>query len=110
MKQLLVAGSLTGLFGDNEPEFQKASAQLKQLGYVAVTPFEIAREAGLAAGGNASERRQLLLATIARLAECDGVVALTGWKSDKFSRALVSVGDALGVRADPIEAWLLAGF
>lgn len=97
--KVYVAGPMTGYPEFNYPAFAEASARLRALGYVVVSPHEInPPELGFDHPWGWYMRRDIVA-----LLDVDAVVVLPGWETSKGAKLETDIAAALGM-----ERWELA--
>jgi hypothetical protein len=89
MKQIYIAGPMTGYPGLNFPAFHAEATRLRGLGYSVVSPAEIVTDQSV-------DWIECMLADIPQLIQCDGLVLLPGWEGSKGARIERCIAQSLG--------------
>lgn len=79
---------MTGVAGHNFEAFDKASSRLEGLGFVVVSPANIARKAGISEKSVPDEASlaEIKMTDLASLKNCDKVFMLEGWENSEGAR------------------------
>lgn len=99
-KRIYIAGPMTGIDEYNYPEFNKAEALLKSVGYEVLNP---ARQ------GFGKQYHEYLELAIADVFACDGIALLPNWEESPGAKAEVALADALKKDASELGIWLTLG-
>lgn len=75
---------MTGLPERNKPEFDKVAAELREAGYIVISPVEI--DPGEPDNGYDDKYYIALKLAIKSMLECDTVVVLDNWESSNGAR------------------------
>ena len=95
---LYVSGPMSGYEDSNYPEFNEATATLRELGFTVFNPAEVNPE-GLQYTG-------LLALDLADVLQCEGVAVLEGWWNSVGARMEVNVAGTLGKPVRSVEEWI----
>ena len=107
VRQLYVAGPMTGLPDFNRPAFDDAARRLRAAGISVYNPADISRDVeGLGDRIESRSREWYLRRALLLLLECDGVALLPGWETSGGARLEQRVALGLGMRAESVEWWL----
>lgn len=99
MMPLYIAGPMTGLPGFNFPEFDRAQADLEELGYAVLNP---ARH-GHSRYGWVWE--DYLRQALKDVLNSTGVALLPNWEDSKGARLEFHVATSVGIMAKPLRFW-----
>lgn len=90
MNRVYIAGPMSGLPDLNYPEFNRASAYLRELGYEVENPAE---NPAPACGSWAGYMRM----AIAQLVQCDEIHMLRGWQQSRGAKLEHEIAQQLGL-------------
>ena len=99
IKNLYVAGPMSGYPGLNHGAFNDATRRLREAGYAVVNPAEVCPDEGAA-------WLDCMRADIMHLLQCDGIAILTGWQQSRGANIEVTLGVGLGMPVYTVEHWL----
>jgi hypothetical protein len=104
---------MSGLPELNFPAFDKAAEELRKVGYEVINPAEVDRALGIDNSDEAQEKAGLaefnaaMRRDIPLVMRSDGVALLHGWRTSKGANVEVTVAEAIGLKARPVDSWLL---
>lgn len=83
--RLYLSGPMTGLPGNNYPAFDRAAAELREMGYEVRSPAELAPPTDWARRDGVNEPRwdDWMRVALALMLQCDAVVMLDGWEQSR---------------------------
>lgn len=84
----------------NHPEFNRVAALCRSAGYEVVNPAELDEQAG---DVGEHEWAFYLRRDIKVLADCDGIVLLSGWEWSKGARLEHHIASELGMKVIPLH-------
>jgi hypothetical protein len=97
--KLYVAGPITGIKDYNKPNFDAAATFLRNEGYHAITPFDLAVvDPCLESDWNANMKR-----CIKYLVDMDVLVTIPGWTKSKGARLEVLIAQQIGLPLYSLE-------
>ena len=91
MKQIYIAGPMTGIKDMNFPAFNAETKRLRALGYDVVNPAEIVTDK--TTPWNIAMRKDIIA-----LMACDTIVFLVGWENSKGAWIEYKLGHDLGMK------------
>lgn len=102
---IYLSGPMTGLPDFNFPAFEEATAQLRALRIVVLSPHEHDLDGGFdpASDGNDFDLRAALEWDIEAVLRSDAVVVLPGWEDSPGCAVEVSVAAAMDIPVVPID-------
>lgn len=107
-KLLYVAGPMTGIEEFNFPAFAEATAALRRVGYVVISPAEMdIVETGTSdmTAIEGVDWTDALERDLVIVAKCDGIAYLDGWEASKGARLEIAACRGMGKPAKPVQAW-----
>lgn len=96
--RLYVSGPVTGRWGRNLQEFEKAADALQEAGHVAILPHWFVPD------GSTWERAMKL--ALETMLKCDGVALLEDWDESKGARLEQRTALAIGMPCKEVGEWL----
>jgi len=109
--KIYVAGPMTGYPRWNFDAFARATALLRESGYEVVSPAEIDLSLGFdpdapAENYTPAAYQAAMRRDVEALLAVDAVALLPGWSASRGAKLEATIGNALGLRVEPIETYL----
>lgn len=95
---IYLSGPMTGMPEYNYPAFHAARDALIAAGYEVISPAR-----GMVEGWDWAAYMRRALRDVC---DADAVAALPGWEGSRGARLEMACAQALGLRCEPLEAWL----
>jgi hypothetical protein len=97
---LYLSGPMSGMPEDNYPAFHEAARQLREAGYLVVSPAESTIPRG-------SPWLTFMRKDISDMVTiCDAVATLPGWKKSRGAKVEVKTATGLGFQVNTVDEWL----
>jgi nucleoside 2-deoxyribosyltransferase len=100
---LYLSGPMTGFPEHNYPAFRLAARQLREAGYIVVSPHEL--EPTHTATPDWHDYMRADLEAFAKY-RCNAVATLDGWYHSRGAKAEVGLAMALDYPIQPVDTWL----
>lgn len=100
MKQIYIAGPMTGHVDHNFPAFDAAKKHFEALGYRVLSPADLDRAVGVFEHTNELPKnflREAILRDVVTIYFCDEIYLMKGWETSKGARAEKALAEWLGL-------------
>jgi hypothetical protein len=100
---LYISGPMTGMHENNYPAFALAAKQLRDVGYIVVSPHEV--QPRHTAEPTWLDYMHADLEAFGRY-RCNAIATLDGWHDSRGGKAEVGLGMSLFLPIKPVDQWL----